>query len=120
LRFEHNKINFEVNFYLMGKTNCKEAWFTVPTNRQKENWSADVFVGYQKRDTVCFSWHLVSTWIINVHAVWYKPVQCRRSNVITEYAGNKLVILALIYYVKYNQHINKYIHIYKQFKTPTE
>jgi len=54
LQFEHNKSNFEVNFYLMGKTNCKEVGFTVPSNRQEENWSADIFIGYQKRDIVMF------------------------------------------------------------------
>ena len=74
LRFECNKSNFEVNFCLMGKTNCKEAGFAIPTNRKEENCSADIFVWYQKRDIVCCSWRLVWTWIINVHAVGCKPV----------------------------------------------
>jgi hypothetical protein len=53
LRFESNKCKFEVNFYLMGKSNCKEAGFTITANRQEENWLADIFIGYQKRVIVC-------------------------------------------------------------------
>lgn len=36
LGFEHNKSNFEVTFYLMGKINCKEAGFAIQTDRQDE------------------------------------------------------------------------------------
>jgi hypothetical protein len=42
--FEHNKSNFEVTFYLMGKIICKEAGFAIQTDRQDEKCLADIFI----------------------------------------------------------------------------